>query len=321
MRKIANELPRSKRIVIGDEYERQINPENLKLWKKYKRDMEVRELSSKTIYNYERDLMQWFSYLVKEQFNPSVLKVDEEDIEEFIYWCKEQGNNTERIKRRMSSIAAFYKFLRRKKEIQENPMEFIVRPKKGLPVVTQTFLTTEQVEEIREWLEEQNDLQLTTYFEFGIDTMARVNALSNIKWKQIDLENYIVDDVLEKEGYIVTLYFNERTKKLLQELKRERGKEGIECEYLFVTKYGGIYNKVSNGTLNEWAKKIGNAIGVPTLHVHDFRHSGAQLRKLASMPIETISSLLNHSGLDVTKKYYLREDKRKMSKEMKKYVI
>lgn len=91
MRKIANELPRSKRIVIGDEYERQINPENLKLWKKYKRDMEIRELSSKTIYNYERDLMQWFSYLVKEQFNPSVLKVDEEDIEEFIYWCKEQA--------------------------------------------------------------------------------------------------------------------------------------------------------------------------------------------------------------------------------------
>lgn len=318
---MANELQRSKRIVIDDKYEQQINPDNLKLLKKYKRDMEIRELSKNTIYGYERDLMQWFSYLAKEQFNPSVLNVDEEDIEEFIYWCKEEGNNTERIKRRMSSIAAFYKFLRRKKEITENPMEFIVRPKKGLPVVVQTFLTVEQVEEIRAWLEEQNDLQLTVFFEFALDTMARVNALSNIKWEQIDLDNYVVDEVLEKEGYIVTLYFNDRTRKLLEQLKKEREENGIDCDYLFMSKYNGIYDKVSNSTLNDWSKKIGDAIGVPSLHCHDFRHSGSQLRKLAGMPIETISSLLNHVGLDVTKKHYLREDKSQMSKEMKKYAI
>lgn len=318
---MANELPRSKRIVIDDKYEEQINPDNLKLWKKYKRDMEIRELSSNTIYGYERDLMQWFSYLVREQFNPSVLKVNEEDIEEFIYWCKEQGNNTERIKRRMSSIAAFYKFLRRKKEITENPMEFIIRPKKGLPVVVQTFLTSEQVEQAREWLDEQGDLQLTTYFEFGLDTMARVNALANVKWEQIDLENYVVNDVLEKEGYIVTLYFNEKTRNLLERLKKEREENGIKCDYLFISKYNGVYDKVSNSTLNEWAKKIGTAIGVPSLHNHDLRHSGAQLRKLAGMPIETISALLNHAGLDVTKKHYLREDKSQMRREMQKYAI
>jgi integrase/recombinase XerC len=318
---MANELPRSKRIVIDDEYEQQINPENLKLLKKYKRDMEIRELSPKTIYNYERDLMQWFAFLVREQYNPSVLDVNEDDIEEFIYWCKEQGNNTERIKRRMSSIANFYKFLRRKKLIKENPMEFIVRPKKGLPVVVQTFLTADQVDEIRKWLEQNKDLQLTTFFEFGLDTMARVNALTNITWEQIDLDNYVVNDVLEKEGYIVTLYFNDRTKKLLEQLKQEREDNGIKCDYLFISKYNNEYGQVSTSTLDSWIKKIGNAIDVPTLHCHDLRHSGSQLRKLAGMPIETISSLLNHSGLDVTKKHYLREDKTQMSKEMRKYQI
>lgn len=318
---MANELPRSKRIVIDDEYEQQINPDNLKLWKKYKRDMEIRELSPKTIYGYERDLMQWFSYLVREQFNPSVLTVNEEDIEEFIYWCKEQGNNTERIKRRMSSIAAFYKFLRRKKEIKESPMEFIVRPKKGLPVVVQTFLTAEQVQQIREWLDTQNDLQLTTFFEFALDTMARVSALTSIKWEQIDFDNYVVNEVLEKEGYIVTLYFNDVTKDLLEKLKKQREDEGIKCDYLFMSKYNQEYNGITTSALDAWTKKIGSVINVPSLHCHDFRHSGSQLRKLAGMPIETISSLLNHAGLDVTKKFYLREDKSQMSREMKKYKI
>lgn len=49
------------------------------------------------------------------QFNQSVVDLEEDDILEFITFAKEQGNNTERIKRRLSTISAFYKFLKRKK--------------------------------------------------------------------------------------------------------------------------------------------------------------------------------------------------------------
>ena len=318
---MANELERSKRIIIEKKYEDQINVENLELFKKYKRDMQMRELSDKTIYNYERDLMQWFSYLAREQFNPKVTDVAEDDIEEFIFYCKEQGNNTERVKRRTSVISAFYKYLRRKKKIKENPCEFVVRPKKGLPVVVQTFLTKEQVKETRKWLKDNKDIQLTTYAEFSLSTMARVNAVSNIKWEQIDLNNLTVDDVLEKEGKIVTLYFDDRVKKLLIELKKFREENKIDCEYLFVTRYGGVYKRATSNTLNEWTKKVGKAMNIPTMHPHDWRHSGSQLKKLAGMPIETVSSLLNHSGLDVTKKHYLRDDKEQMGEMMRKYSV
>lgn len=322
---MANELKRSKPIFIEKKYEEQINEETLKLYKRYKRDMQMRELSDKTIYNYERDLMQWFAYLAKEQFNPVITDVTEDDIEEFIFYCKEEGNNTERIKRRMSSISAFYNFLKRylkrKGQKIENPCEYIVRPKKGLPVVVQTFLTEDQVKTIREKLKEHGDLQLTTFFEFGICTMARVNALSNIRWEQIDLENYTVDDVLEKEGKIVTLYFDDRVKNLLVELKEKRKEDEIESDYLFTAKYRGKYDKVGTSTLGAWARKIGKFIGLDTLHCHDLRHSGSQLRKIAGMPIEEISSLLSHSGLDVTKKHYLRDDKKRKGEMVRKFSI
>jgi site-specific recombinase XerD len=318
---VANELQRSKRIVIDNKYEEAINPENLKLLNKHIRDMEMRELSPKSIYNYKRDLIQWMSYLNKEQFNNNVIEVTEDDIEEFIFYCRQEGNNTERIKRRTSSISAFYKFLRKKKLIKENPMEFISRPKKGLPVVVQTFLTPSQVEEMREQLKLIDDLQLTTYVEFSLATMARVNAVSNVTWEQIDFDNMVVEDVLEKEGKIVTLYFDEYVRELLLKLKQQREEDGIECKYVFITNHKDGYDKVTVNAMSGWTKKVGKSIGVNSLHPHDFRHSGATLRKNAGMELEMISTLLNHSGTDVTRNHYIKEDKSKIASEFRKYKV
>jgi len=317
---MSSRAERSKRIIFDDKLEETANDENLKLLQKYKIDMEIRELSPKSIYNYERDLLQWFSYLNKNQFNLSVKEATEDDIEEFIYFCKTQGNNTERIKRRISSIAAFYKFLRRKKIVKENPMEFIVRPKKGLPVEKKVFLTKEQVQQARKWLKDNNDIQLEVYFELSLATMARATAISSIKWEQIYFDNMVIVDVLEKEGYIVNLFFDENVRDLLLKLKQMRENNGIENKYLFITKYGGQYNNVNSTTLDSWAKKIGEAIGEPELSPHDFRRSGATLRSEAGMPLEQISMLLNHKGTDVTR-LYVKENTAKIGEEFRKYKI
>lgn len=46
-----------------------INEETKKLMKKYEIDMSLRELSPNTIYNYKKDLEQWFIYILDNQFN------------------------------------------------------------------------------------------------------------------------------------------------------------------------------------------------------------------------------------------------------------
>ena len=317
---MSNRLKRSKKITFDRKLEDTANDENLKYLQRYKIDMELRELSAKSIYNYERDLLNWFAYLNKNQFNLNILEVTEDDIEEFIYYCKMQGNNSSRLGRRISSISAFYKFLRRKKFIKEDPTEFIVRPKKGLPVVKKIFLTSEQVEDIREYLKLEDDLQLTTYFELSLATMARVTAMSSIRWTQLDYDEMIVKDVLEKEGYIVNLFFDEDERDLLLKLKEERDKNNIDCEYVFITRYQGRYNGVDAGTLNSWATKIGSAIGEPELSPHDLRRSGATLRSEIGMPLEQISSLLNHKGTDVTR-LYVKENTTKKGEEFRKFKI
>lgn len=162
--------------------------------------MSLRELSPKTICQYEKDLEQWFIYIYDNQFNQSVTELTDDDITEFFYFCKQQGNNTERMKRRMAAISAFYKYLRKKKLIQENPTEFLDRPKKGQPITVQTFLTKEQIELMRKKLDEYGNLQLKTYALLSLSTMARVNAVANIKWKQINFDDRTINGVLEKRG-------------------------------------------------------------------------------------------------------------------------
>lgn len=309
---------RSPNLELGSpESLKECNKESLKLLEKYKIDMSLRELSPKSIENYLSDISQWFRYIKIYQDNRCITELEEEDLTEFFYFGKMGGNGTRRNKRRMSSVSAFYTFLRRKKIIKENPMEFIERPKKDIDVYVQTFLSQEQVALMKQKLIEYGDLQLYTYAMLSLSTMARVTAISNLTWDQNDFEERTFNDVLEKEGKIVTLYYSSEVRDLLKQLIQYRKDNDIDDKgYVFYTKSEG---HASKSALTDWAHKIGNMIGVPELHPHDFRHSGSQLMLLNDAPIELISELLNHSGLDVTKKHYLRPDKKKTQANKDKY--
>ena len=162
------------------------------------------------------------------QFNLSVLEATDDDVLEYFYFRKQEGNNVARQRRVMSSISAFYKFLRKKKLIKESPTEFLERPKQGQPIVKQTFLNVEQVEKLREKLTEYGDTQLQAYILFGLSTMARVNAMAHLRWEQVDLDERMCTDVLEKEGKIVDLYFSTEVEELLRKMKAEREENGID---------------------------------------------------------------------------------------------
>jgi site-specific recombinase XerD len=319
----------SKKIQFYDKVKLEnINKETIKLYNKYKVDMSLRDLSKKTVSGYDNDLSHWFIYIYDRQGNQCITELDEDDITEFLYYCKTEGNNTERMKRRMSSISAFYKFLRKKKIITENPMEFIDRPKKGVPIITQTYLTKEQVELMRTKLKsyrENNGFNAEfyqLYALFSLSTMARVNAVANVMWDQIDFENRVCNNILEKEGKYVTLYFNQEVKDLLLEHKTKRETENI-CDggYVFYNTVDGKPQPFTNGTLDEWCKKIGAMINVLTLHPHDFRHSAATLYKNSGMSLEDVSALLNHGSTDVTKKFYLKADASKIQANKDKFDI
>ena len=314
---------RSKRICMYDADKiKQINPETLKLFQKYQVDMSIRDLSPNTINGYISDLQQWFIYMYDNQFNLSVLEATDDDLNEYFYFRKQEGNNVARQRRVMSSISAFYKFLRKKKLIKESPTEFLERPKQGQPIVKQTFLNVEQVDKLREKLTEHGDIQLQAYIFFGLSTMARVNAMAHLRWEQVDLDERMCTDVLEKEGKIVDLYFSPEVEELLRKMKAEREEKGIDdYGWVWCTPYTNAETCVNNCTLNDWCKKAGSMIDVPSLHNHDLRHSGSNILKELGMDIQDIAELLHHESTETTVKHYLTVNKKKVKDNKDKFTF
>lgn len=302
---------------VTDEKYKKVNKDNIKLVDKYFnfKNMNLSEASKK---GYQSDFNQWLVYISENHDNKYILDIINEDVddmvdllEDYVAFCTTVfGNNERRIQRRISSISSFFLYLRKKRKIKENPTDFLDRPSVGNGEklqVKQTFLSKEQVEIIREGLQKDNDVQLELFFEFGLSTMARVNAISNVKLEQIDFERNRVEDVLEKEGYKVTLFPSNRAMELIQKWLQYRKDENIENEYLFLTKYNSQWNRAKSGAFqSSWIKKIGKYIDVDELHCHDLRHSGSNLLYHSGMSLEDVSKLLNHKGTQVTQDHYLQ---------------
>lgn len=254
-----------------------INPKNKEHIRRYfvTKNMNLSDSSKKS---YESDFNQWLVYIMENYDNMDIAKSDVEDlsdmIEDYVAFCSTVlGNNERRIQRRLSSISSFYLYLKKKRRIESNPLDLIDRPKIGKgekPQIKQTFLTKEQVEDIRKGLKKIGDVQLELYFELSLSTMARVNALSNIRLDQIDFETNRINDVLEKEGYLVTLFPSKRARELMLQWIEKRKELGIENEHLFLAKFNGNWKKVEKVTMqSSWIKKIGKIVDLPELHAHD----------------------------------------------------
>jgi integrase/recombinase XerC len=300
------------------------------------KNMNLSDASKKS---YQSDFNQWLVF-IHEKYeqgaisHEDIIKILQEEggidemvdlLEDFVAFCVSVlGNNERRIQRRMSSISSFFLFLRKKRKIRENPLDFMERPRLSpneKPQIVQTFLTKEQIANIRKGLKKKNEKQLELYFELALSSMARVNAICNIKLNQINLKEGIIERVIEKEGYEVTLFISDKTVKLIKDWLEYRKKEGIEEEHLFITKYGGEWKKVSKTTIQtNWIKKIGGIIDVD-LHSHDIRHSASSILFNDGCPLEVVQRLLNHKSPTVTQQYYIREDMAKMRETKKSFEI
>jgi integrase/recombinase XerC len=326
-------MARKYQIYATKERVSKINPKNKEHIKKFfiSKNMILSDASKKS---YESDFNQWLVFILEEYDNVDVLSVDSSDmadiLEHYVSFCStELGNNERRIQRRMSSISSFFLNLKKKRKYDDtNPVDYLERPKLGKDdkiQIKQTFLTQADVDLIRKKLKTlpktEYNMQFELLFEFGLSTMARVNAISNVKIEQLNLADKEVNGVLEKEGKIVDLFMSKRTVELIKEWLDYRKRNKIESEYLFLALYGKTWQKVDKRTLQQnWIKKIGELIGMD-LHMHDLRHSGATLLKEAGMDIEEISKLLNHNGIDVTLKHYIKVNYKKIAEKKDKYEI
>jgi len=309
------------------------NNKNWRIYKEYLNSCIARNEAVKntTYRTYTNSMKQFIEYLKKYEKNKYLLGKDTLKsavgiLEKYIRHCREKLNNNARtINNKITAISSFYIWAVKRDLIAVHPF----RDKLDRLKVTDTekrrksyYLSSKEIVEIqvKMKLSEKYDLQDQIIFNLIIDTGCRISALQSIKLENIDLENGIITGIVEKEQKIVEFAIFEETTELIREWLKCRKNS---AEYLFVTKYRGIFKQMSKSTIRDRVRKIGKLVEIDNLYPHSLRKTSINL--LAEVGgIDLASEFANHSGVDVTKKHYIRKttavEKKSKLLEMRKKI-
>lgn len=319
-----------KTIICTPENIKKISKENMDLWQEYTEDMILQkgvEDSKKTLKTYKSGVFMFLIWLADNFGNKSILEIDHRIVKKFLFWCQNELGNHGKIRNtKTSAISSFINFLVREDYIEYNPLTNKLKRAdiSNEEIIEHTFLTEEQVNEIREKLEgiklERKRLQLQVFFEVAFSTAARVGALAQFSEDNLDLENRTFRKIREKRGKIVDLTFSNQAQDALKNWIKFKEENNIDTSAIFTTIYDGEYGFASISTLQEWSYYLGNLIGV-FLHLHSIRKSFSNIMKKKGVPLEDIAEKLNHSSSDVTRKYYLLKDMSELQDKLDKFEI
>lgn len=309
------------------------NNKNWEIYEEYLNSCIARNEAVKntTYRTYANSMKLFIKYLKKYEGNKYLLSKDTfkstvSILEKYIRHCREiKRNNARTINNKITAISSFYIWAVKRDLVDVHPFRDKLDRLKVTDVENRRksyYLSSKEIVEIQVKikLSEKYDLQDRIIFNLIIDTACRISALQSIKLENIDLKNGIISGIVEKEQKIVEFAIFEETIELIKEWLKCRNDN---IEYLLITKYNGVFKQMSKGTIRDRVRKIGKLVGIDNLYPHSLRKTSINL--LAEVGgIDLASEFANHSGIDVTKKHYIRKttvvEKKSKLLEMRKKI-
>lgn len=264
-----------------------------------------KRVSKNTLESYRRDIMQYADYIEENHMNYT--KIDNEEIEEYLDYLKEEGKKASTISRNLASIRSFYQYLIRTKKIKNDPTENIQSPKveKKIPSV----LTSQEVELL---LEQPKTVDLKgirdkAMLEFAYATGMRVTEIINLD----------IDDVNLKEGYVSCSNANKQRNIPLGAISINALKEYIKKarpyliksedeKSLFVNINGKRLTRQGFWKIVKFYKEQAHIEKEITPHV--LRHSFATHLLQNGADLKAIQVMLGHSDISSTQVYMQFQD-------------
>jgi len=261
-----------------------------------------RRYSNHTLQSYKTDLHQFETYL-KENFSVDLLNAESGEIRVWLSENIQKGIKAKTIKRKVSSLKSFYKYLELKGQVEFNPMLKISSPK--IPKNITDFVSETQINSLFDQFEFTKDfsgirdrLILEMFYTTGI----RLSELIEIKHSEINL--------LKKQVKIMGKGNKERIIPLLPSLIHIIGQYNQEKKqlypnqdknFLFITNKGEkLYPKFVYRLVNFYLSKYTTA-GKQSPHV--LRHTFATHMLNNGADINAIKELLGHANLSATQIY------------------
>lgn len=262
-----------------------------------------KRFSTHTITAYKSDLLQFFAYLEEIYSLTSILEVRHFHIRAWIVELMQNKITPRSINRKLSTLKTYYKFLKRRKEIQENPMLKVIAPKVGkrLPVVVKEIELENLFEKIN-FGEGYAAVRDEMVMEMLYSTGMRRSELINLTPNDLDFFNDQVK-VLGKGNKERLIPFArplaDRLKNYLEIRNDEFGLGATDS--LFLTGKGKImYPKLVYNLVKKYLSQITT---VEQRSPHVLRHSFATHLSNNGADLNAIKELLGHSSLAATQVY------------------
>ena len=254
-----------------------------------KKDMRI-----DTIRNYIYDIKAYNTFLNGIHFYDAT----EQDVKRYIQNKIDKKNSNSRISFSMSVLTSFYKYLNRLSLTKNNPIKNLPKPK--IKRKEKEYLNIKEVYNIRKKLKEHGDIQLEVFFCIVIASNPKKNIIHNIQWRKINWKSkYIEVDINDKERCI--LYLDDYTIDRLKALRKERKNKNIKQKWVFITRYNGHWNSISDAGINYWINKIKDINSLDKLNFNILKQSSLNYWKNSrKFSDEKINRILEHGkGWDI----------------------
>ena len=264
-----------------------------------------KKLSNNTLQSYSRDINQYKEYLEKNEIN--YIKVENEQINNYMNYLQEKGKKTSTISRNLASIRSFYQYLVRIKKIKKDPTENIQSPKveKRVPSV----LTSQEIELL---LNQPKDVDLKgtrdkAMLEVAYATGMRVTEIISLNLEDVHLEEGFV--TCNSSGKQRNIPLGSISVRALKEYINDARPIMIKDENeksLFVNVNGKRLTRQGFWKIVKFYKEQAHITKEITPHV--LRHSFATHLLQNGADLKAIQTMLGHSDISSTQVYMQFQD-------------
>ena len=273
--------------------------------------------SERTVKEYGDDLRAWCAFLGWEQKDFDPTKLDEGDVKLWMIHMLDSGISARSVKRRLSAVKSFYRFLLSTGVVRVNITSKVLMPKtdKPLPVFfkeseMEAFKCRNVMPQYDEgmdkegWLEQMRDYLLV---EMLYQTGMRRAELASLKDGDVDLKLRQVRVFGKRKKERVVPLGDELVKEIegYLTIKREiLGDQGGSGIFLVRKKKNGEWVSLgANGVYNIVRAYMGEVSTLQKHSPHVLRHTFATTMLNNGADIRTIQALLGHSSLAATQVY------------------
>jgi len=263
---------------------------------------DVRKYSKHTIVNYSNDIKQ-FDLFISNYELKEVRSISHIHVRSWVIEMVTEKFTAKSINRKISSLRAFFKFLKRNELITKNPMLKVIAPK--IPKRLPSYVDKSKIDEILDdsvlskmnYTAARENIVISLLYHTGM----RRSELLGLKINDIDIY-YKTVKVLGKGNKERLIPLNDRILTDLQEyLEIRRNKMPQESDYLILTDKGDkAYPKLIYNIVNRLLKRY-NASEKASPHV--LRHTFATHLTAEGAELNAVKELLGHSSLAATQVY------------------